>query len=209
MQLKVAKIVNQIMFYIFVIIAGLAVGAFVLMQTYPGSKLLIVAIFLLVSIFLMFAFRWLESSWDKRVVTKMVQSGNIALVNIQSAARVMKMRDSGFVSYWLYEFNATLYPPDGEPFEKKFYEKMNVEMQDIPTGMLYVTYDETKPNQIFIIPNDLISHLPSLAPIVQKFESNKSIQVKYLDVYYKNGIVIRTFKESVAEHAAKKTTGEK
>lgn len=209
MQLKVAKVLNQILLIIFMIVVGLIALLFVLIPKMPELKWVFLGSFVLTGIALLTVFRWLEQTWDKRVITRMAQNGKVALANIQSAERIQPMRDSSFLSYWLYEFKGELYDPELNRIEKKFYEKMNYTTDEVPNGSVFVTYDPEKPDQVFIIPNDVISHIPALAPIAAKFEKDKRIGVKYLDVYYDKGINIRTFREAVKEHAKKKQEGEK
>lgn len=110
------------------------------------------------------------------------------------------MRDSSFTTYHLYEFEADVYDTDLNCTRRTFYEKMNEQTESIPNGTVYITFDETKPTQIFIIPNVMISHIPSLIPIVAAYEKSKQIKIKYLDVYYNKGMVIKTFKESLKEN---------
>jgi ABC-type multidrug transport system fused ATPase/permease subunit len=204
MQLKVAKVLNQILLIIFVIVMALIALVIFMIPKMPELKWVFLGSFVLTGIALLTFFRWLEQTWDKRVITRMAQNGKVALANIRSAERIQPMRDSGFVSYWLYEFKGELYDPKLNRIEKKFYEKMNYATQEVPDGSVFVTYDEEKPDLIFIIPNDVVSRIPSLAPIAATFERDKRIEVKYLDVYYDKGINIRTFREAVAEHAKKK-----
>lgn len=209
MQLKVAKVLNQILVIIFMIVVGLIALLFVLIPKMPELKWVFLGSFVLTGIALLTVFRWLEQTWDKRVITRMAQNGKVALANIHSAERIQPMRDSSFLSYWLYEFKGELYDPELNRIEKKFYEKMHHATDEVPSGSVFVTYDPEKPDQVFIIPNDVISHIPALAPIAAKFEKDKRIGVKYLDVYYDKGINIRTFREAVAEHAKKKQEGDK
>ncbi|MCE5235771.1 MAG: hypothetical protein ABFC62_01800 [Clostridiaceae bacterium] len=209
MQLKVAKVLNQILLIIFMVVVTLIVLLFVLIPKMPELKWVFLGSFVLTGIALLTVFRWLEQTWDKRVITRMAQNGKVALANIHSAERIQPMRDSSFLSYWLYEFKGELYDPQLNRIEKKFYEKMNHATDEVPSGSVFVTYDPEKPDQVFIIPNDVISHIPALAPIAAKFEKDKRIGVKYLDVYYDKGINIRTFREAVKEHAKRKQGDEK
>ncbi len=197
MQLKVAKLLNQILIVITVVILLLAGGSFVVLKWFAPYQKVYLVVFAVVSIALYLVFRWLESRWDKRVVTRMAKEGHIALAQIQSGSRVMAMRDSTFTNYWLYEFKARLTTPDQTSFDKTFYEKMRADTEDIPGGWVYVTYDENKPDQIFMVPNLLISHLPQLMPVIAQFEADKRLDIKYLDVYYHKGMVLRTFQETV------------
>ncbi len=204
MQLRVAKVLNQILMIIFVVIVTLAAALLFLLLKMPDLKWVFLGSFILLGIALFTVYRWLEQSWDKRVITRMAQAGQVALVNIKSAERIQPMRESNFIRYWLYEFKGDLYDQQGNCIEKTFHEKMNDATDTVPCGSVFVTYDEKKPDQVFIIPNDIISRIPTLAPIAAAYENNKRIGVKYLDVYYDKGINIRTFREAVSEHVKNK-----
>lgn len=200
MQYKIAKILNTLLVVILVAVIGIwCLYFFYLQKVFAESKTILLVSIFIIDMLLMLFFKWLESTWDKRVIMKMVQQGFIALADIKGGERVMPMRDSSFTNYWLYSFKADIYDRDGYVFEKTFYEKMNREFSAVPQGMVYVTYDDTKPNQIFIVPNVMISRVPSLQPIVNKFESNPKIKIKYLDAYYNKGIVLKTIRQSVRE----------
>lgn len=203
MQLRVAKSLNQLLAFIALLVVGLGVAMFFLSRSYPQLKWVFMVSFVVVAVALLLFFRWLESNWDKRVITSMAKDGKIALANIKSAKRILHMRDTSLANYWLYEFEADLYDPEMEHIEKTFYEKMNYTTERIPLGSVYVTYDYKKPNQIFIIPNALIGHIPELAPIVRRFEDNRNINVKYLDAFYNKGMVLQSMRESVAQQKAR------
>lgn len=198
MQLKIAKIINSLLIVLTVIILALAGGYIFVYNRYPEFRTTYLIIFVLVAIGLMLFFRWMEEGWDKRVITRMVKDGKVALANIKHSERVMRMRDSTFTNFWLYEFVADLVTPDLVNLnEVKFWEKMNADTQQIPNGSVFVTYDPEKPTQIFVVPNVLISQLPELMPVVRKIEANASI--RYLDAYYNKGMVIKSMKDSLAE----------
>jgi hypothetical protein len=65
-----------------------------------------------------------------------------------------------------------------------------------------VNYDTAKPAQVFIIPNALIALLPGLKSAVDAYEEDRRIPLKYLDAHYNRGMVIRSFRETVQEHAS-------
>jgi hypothetical protein len=203
MQLRIAKLLNKLLAVIGLIILIGGGLLFYFAGLFPDLRILFIGSFVIVSIALMIVYRWFESRWDKSVITRMARDGKIALANITGARRVMPMRDTGFISYWLYEFQSELYDNECNKIEKTFYEKMNSETDNVPMGSVYVTYDETKPGQIFIIPNVMISHLPQLAPIVKRYEDDKAISIKYLDAYYNKGMVLKRFQETVPEHLKK------
>jgi hypothetical protein len=198
MQLKIAKIINSLLVLLTVIILALAGGYFFVYNRYPEFKTTYLILFAIIAVALMIFFRWMEEGWDKRVITRMAKNGKVALANIKRSERVMRMRDSTFSNFWLYEFVADLVTPELETLKDvKFWEKMNVDTQQIPNGSVFITYDPEKPTQIFVVPNVLISQLPELMPVVRKIEANASI--RYLDTYYNKGMVIRSMKESLAE----------
>ena len=198
MQLKIAKIINSLLAVLTVIILALAGGYFFVYTRYPEFKTTYLILFAVIAIALMIFFRWMEEGWDKRVITRMAKDGKVALANIKSSERVMRMRDSAFTNFWLYEFKADLVTPELETLKDvRFWEKMNAETDKIPNGSVFVTYDPEKPTQIFVVPNVLISQLPELMPAVRKIEAEASI--RYLDTYYNKGMVIRSMKESLAE----------
>ncbi len=198
MQLKIAKIINSLLALLTVIILALAGGYVFVYNRYPEFKTSYLILFAIIAIGLMLFFRWMEEGWDKRVITRMAKDGKVALANIKRSERVMRMRDSAFTNFWLYEFVADLVPPDLQALpDVKFWEKMNADTQKIPNGSVFVTYDPEKPSQIFVVPNVLISQLPELMPVVRNIEAHASI--RYLDTYYNKGMVIRSMKESLAE----------
>lgn len=198
MQLKIAKIINSLLALLTVIILALAGGYIFVYNRYPEFKTTYLILFAIIAVALMIFFRWMEEGWDKRVITRMAKDGKVALANIKHSERVMRMRDSTFTNFWLYEFVADLVTPDLETLKDvKFWEKMNVDTQQIPNGSVFVTYDPEKPTQIFVVPNVLISQLPELIPVVRKIEANASI--RYLDTYYNKGMVIRSMRDSLKE----------
>lgn len=200
MQLKVAKVLNSMLTLIMIIIVGLwALFIFYLRDAFPQARTAFFVGLIVLDLALYFFFKWMERTWDKRVITKMVKGGHVALAGIKGGERIMPMKDSSFTKYWLYSFKAEIYDTEGYKFEKTFYEKMNSEFGAVPQGFVYVTYDPLKPNQIFIVPNVMISHMPQLMPIVKSFEDNKLINIKYLDAYYNKGMVLKTMRQSVKE----------
>lgn len=198
MQLKIAKIINSLLILLTVIILALAGGYYFVYHRYPEFKTVYLILFVLITIGLMVFFRWMEERWDKQVIIRMTKNGKVALANIKHTERVMRMRDSAFTNFWLYEFVADLVTPDLENLKDvKFWEKMNIDTTQIPDGSVYVTYDPEKPTQIFVVPNVLISQLPGLMPVVRKIEANASI--RYLDAFYNKGMVIKSMKDSLAQ----------
>jgi len=199
MQLKIANILNKALVYLAALVIFMIAGGFYVIQAFPDFLLpYMVGCIILLMVF-MFLFRYYEANWDKKVIIKMALNKKIALVNIESAERELHMRDSGFKSYWLYSFNGTLYPQSGAGIPIKFYEKMNSSAEQIPSGSVYVTYDEDKPSQIFIIPTDLLVNIPSLAEVTAAYEARDDIERRYLYAYYRQGMLLKRYQDIVAQ----------
>ena len=212
MQVYIAKTLNKLLLLFSGVIIILFAGIFIISRFYPEYVLWQVLAFAAVSVFLSIYFRYLEENWDKRIIERMARNGKAALMNIKGGRRLMATRDTTFKNYWIYELEGTLYNDRHEELEKTFQEKMNKDTEEIPSGSVYVTYDELNPAQIFIIPNALISLLPNLKPLVQGYETDPKISVKYLDAHYNRGMVLRTFKEAMEDfkkNQAEKTEQEK
>jgi membrane protein implicated in regulation of membrane protease activity len=208
MQIYITKTLNKILLLFSLVIVLLFAGIFYASRYYPEYSRWQVLIFIIASIFLALYFRYLEQNWDKRIIQKMAESGKVALMNIKSGKRVMAVRDTSFRYYWIYELEGTLYNEKHEALGKKIQEKFNKDMNEMPSGSVYVTYDELKPAQIFIIPNAMIGSLPGLYGIVQSYEKDSKIEIKYLDAHYNKGIVLRTFHETMRQYNESKTANE-
>jgi len=200
MQIYIARTLNKILLLFTAVIAALFAGMFIVRRYYPEYARWQVLVFIIASVFLALFYKYLEENWDKRIIGKMARNGKIALMNIKSGKRLMAMRDTSFRNYWIYELEGTLYNNRHEALEKTFQEKLNKDMNEIPSGSVYVTYDELKPAQIFIIPNAMIGSLPNLMRTVQNYENDSKMQVKYLDAHYNKGMVLKTFRDSVNDY---------
>jgi hypothetical protein len=208
MQVRIARILNKLLVIFAVLALALFAGIFVMTKRYPAYRFYYIAAFVIITVTLTVVFKWLENRWDKAVILKMAQEGKIALLNIRNGRRFLPMRDTGLVNYWIYEIEGDLYNREHEKLEKVFHEKMNRETEEIPRGSVYVTYDDTKPSQIFIIPNIVIGNLPNLAPLVAAYEKDKKIPVKYLDAFYRQGMVLRTIREAMSEYKREQRGGQ-
>ena len=205
MQTFIAKTLNKLLLLFSAATIILFAGIFVVSHYYPKYARWQVLVFVVVSVFLAVFYRYLEENWDKRIIEKMARNGKVALLNIRGGKKLMALRDSSFRTYWIYELEGTLYNDRHETLEKTIQEKMNKETDKIPAGSVYVTYDELKPAQIFIIPNAMIGSLPNLMPLVQGYEKDSTIDIKYLDAHYNKGMVLRTFQETMEDYKKAQT----
>ena len=210
MQVFIAKTLNKLLVLFSAVILFLFGGIFFASRFYPEYLRIQMFLFITVSVGLAIWYRRLEEHWDKGIIQKMAQGGKIALCVLQGGKRIMAVRDTMFRSYWIYEIEGELYDASHAKREIRFQEKMNRETGEIPEGSVYVTWDEAKPSQVFIIPNLLIGALPQLRQSVEAYEKDPAVTVKYLDAHYNRGMVLRTFKETMeAYKQAVKTPPEK
>jgi hypothetical protein len=200
MQIHIARTLNRLLLLFSLVVLLLFGGIFAAGRFFPDYQRWHVLVFVVVSIGLALLYRYLEENWDKNHILAMAKAGKIALMHITGGKRLAAVRDTSFKSYWIYELEGELYNLRHEVIKTRFQEKMNRETDTIPKGFVYVSYDEEKPRQIFILPNAMISGLPALMQTVRDYENNRNIPIRYLDAYYHRGMVLRTFKETMADY---------
>ena len=161
------------------------------------NKMSAVVIFMIIMLAIYFIYKMIENNYDKRMIQKMVLKGDIALATIKSAKPLKTIKDSGFKVYNLWEIEVEYYDQKFKKHEYTLIDKFNATLTEVPKGSVYITHDEAKPDQKFIIQNVMIGHVPTLQPIVAAYEKNKAIPVKYLNVYYRDGLVVETYQSSL------------
>ncbi len=157
-------------------------------------------IYAVIAIVITLIYKFLENNIDKIMLQKKVFKGEVVLANIKSSKYLSAFRDSGFRTYLLMQFEVTYYDENMQPHPATIIEKMNKDCTNIPLGSVYMTYDKKNPDNGMFVQNILISRVPELMPLVQKYESTKSINIKYLDVHYDTGLVIQTFKDAMDQN---------
>ena len=199
MQLKIYGKVTIALYAL--LLSTLAIGGVIFFNfdTVSNHKVLVFGAYILYMVIGFFAFKMYEKNVDKSMIQKMALNGQIALANIKKAAPLKAIRDSSGKNYVLWEIEMEFYDQEFNRFETTIIEKFNPLHEKVPNGTVYVTHNPDKPEQKFIIQNVIISHIPSLAPIVQAYENNRKIPVKYLNVYYKNGLIVETYKDSIKQ----------
>ena len=163
-----------------------------------------IVIYVLVAFVISMIYKFLENNIDKILLQKKIFKGDIVLANIKSSKYITAFRDSGFRTYLLMQLEVTYYDENMQPHPATIIERMNKDCVSIPCGSIYMTYDAKKPDNGMVVPNFLISRTPELMPVIEKYEAAKSINIKYLDVHYDNGIVIQTMKEALKQKENRK-----
>ena len=197
MQLRIHKSLNMILYFV---LGSLVLLGIIVLFNFEYFRPHLLPVFIgvfLYNIVCFFLFKTIEKNWDKNLIQKMTFKNKVVIANIKEAKRAFLIRDSGGKRYNLWEITVDYIDHDMSSHEFVFFEKLNVEVTEIPKGTVFMTNDDSKPGRKFIVPNVIVSHVESLIPIVQEYEKQKKAYIKYLNVYYKDGLVIETFKQSI------------
>ncbi len=195
MQLKIFKRITVIMLILIAVTIAISLGLWLnrsLWQDYSVAVYLGLLFLILLSFF---GLSYYETNADRNIIKKMVANGQIALAKITNGSFERFGRDTRLRKYVFWNLDVTIYDEDNNQVKTSMIEKFNVKQTQIPKGYVYVTYDRTRPEMLFIVPNVLISVFPELQPKVEKYE--KEIKPVYLNTYYNNGMLIETFKETM------------
>lgn len=195
MQLKLYRYLTWGSLVMAILLVGAAVGLFFNRNAFTSTSNAMI-IYVIFAFIVVMIYKFLENNIDKILLQKKVFNGDVVLANITSAKYITAFRDSGFRTYVLMQLEVTYYDEDMHAHPATLVEKMNKDCMKIPHGTVYMTYDEKNPDNGMIVQNVMISRLPELMPLVQKYENEKSINIKYLDVHYDNGLVIQTFNQT-------------
>lgn len=197
MQLKIYRRLNQILLLMLVGIILIALAIFLNYQAIEQYKTIIFVLFMFFGLACFFLFKMLEVNWDKRIIQKMALNNEIVVANIKEVSPFLHIKDTANKHYNLWEVYVDYYDHDLKKHEAKLVEKFNANVKSIPNGTIFITHSDEKPENKFIVPNVMISHIESLMPIVQAYEKAKFIDVKYLNVYYNNGLIVETYQDAL------------
>ena len=195
MQLKIYKRLNLIIITYLIILILFLFIMFKNPALWEKNKFLIIGLLVIFSTIFIFTFRYYESNADKKIINKMVFEGKIALARIDGGNFNRFIKDTKGIKYPIWDLDVTIYNTDGATKKLKMLDKFSSIQTRIPTGFVYITYDETSENS-FIVPNLLLGAFDNSTELVKKYEKNIK-QIKYLNVYYHKGIVIETYKDTI------------
>ena len=160
-----------------------------------GYKIII--LFVLGIFALTFIYSYYDLNQDRIIIKKMVRNGDIALIKINSGSFHRVIRDAKLKNKVLWKLDIDVYDQDMNVSKTTIVEKFAGSQESIPNGYCFATYDPNRPNNILIIPNVIISSIAEFAPLVQEYEIK--FKPTYLNVYYNNGLLIKTYAESIKE----------
>ena len=106
-------------------------------------------------------------------------------------------RDARLKNHVYWKLNAILYDDDMKQTNITIIEKFSTHQTKIPTGHVYITYVKDKLDDCLIIPNVIIQSIPEYQFLVETYE--KEIKPTYLNAYYKDGLILQSYKDSMKE----------
>lgn len=196
MQYKLWKRTNWISYIYFILLIALVVYGLLNMDAWANHRMEIIIAVVLFNIFFGIWFRWYDINVDRHMISKMTAKGSIALAHIDNATKWRMIRNSAGTKFYIWQIKAHRYDQYGQVAEITYLEKMNFDITSIPSGHVYITYDPNKLDRVFTIPNTLLGISDQSMEMVKHYESSK-LKVSYLNVYYKDGIMIERYADSL------------
>ena len=200
MQLKIYK-KSTIMLSAVVLIDVLAILWLIFnREVWAANKLGTIMAFAAFVFVLSTFYSYYDLNADRNLIKKAVKNGDVAMAKIIDATFVRFGRNAKLKNQVYWELKVEIYDNDMKKIQTKIIEKFSTHQTKIPKGFVFVTYDENHPEDSLIIPNVIIASIPVYQELVQDYE--KAIRPTYLNVYYNNGLVMQTYKESMAYEKA-------
>ena len=197
MQNKLYKRSTALLSAVIVLNVGAIIWLFTNKSVWIDHKYAVIfgfVVFILVSSMI---FAYYDLNAGINYVRKAVREGDVAMAKINGGTFVRFGRDARLKNHVYWKLNATLYDDDFNPSEIEIIEKFSTHQTKIPTGHVYVTYKKGHENDSLIIPNVIIQSIPEYQYLVEEYE--KAIKPTYLNAYYKDGLLVQTYKESIKE----------
>ena len=162
-----------------------------------GQKYAVICGFVVFAIVSAMVFAYFDLNSDRNYIRKAVKNGDVAMAKIKGGTFVRFARDARLKNYVYWKLDAELYDDDMKKTDVTIIEKFSTHQTKIPTGFVYVTFDRNHMNDSLIIPNVIISSMPEYQLLVETYE--REIKPTYLNAYYKNGLVLQSYKDSIRE----------
>ena len=196
MQLKINRRCNIIITTLVVMIIIAVIGLVLTQELWKDDRVLVIAVFAVVTTILLIAFKYYEVNADRKIINKMVEDGQIALAEIKGAKFERIIKDSNNHKYPVWKLDIVYYDRDNNKHSGEMFEKFDAEQTKVPHGFVYITNDESRPDYKFIIPNILLMIYDGAEDMVTNYEAHVK-DIRYLNAYYRKGIVVETFKKSL------------
>lgn len=140
--------------------------------------------------------------YDKKLITRMVAQGHMALFKVEHGTFEMFVKDANSNPNVIWKIEGLLQTKDNERKRITVYDQFASEQTSIPEGYVYITYDPSKPDATFVIPNMLVGAFTDNKELIESYQKNVK-GLKYLNVYYKKGLVMESFKTTLEKQHQK------
>lgn len=197
MQNKLYKRSSAILGAVLVLNIGAIIWLILNKNAWIDHKYAVILAFVVFAIVSAMVFAYFDLNSDRNYIRKAVENGDVAMAKIKGGTFVRFARDARLKNHVYWKLDATLYDDDMKPTDITIIEKFSTHQTRIPQGHVYVTFDRKNLNDCLIIPNVIISSIPEYQFLVETYE--KEIKPKYLNAYYKDGLVLQSYKESIRE----------
>ncbi|MDO4198622.1 MAG: hypothetical protein Q4D13_06520 [Erysipelotrichaceae bacterium] len=163
---------------------------------WASHKMITIFLFALLLMLVYGLFSYYDLNADRNYIRKCVSNGDVALAKITDGTFVRFARDAKLKNHVFWKLNVEIYDNDMKMIKTTIIDKFSTHQTKIPAGYVYVTYLEDKPEDSLIIPNVIISSIEPYKELTDDYE--KALKPKYLNAYYNNGLIVETYKESMA-----------
>lgn len=162
-----------------------------------ANKYPVIVEFVLFALLSIMVFTYYDLNADRNYIRKAVKNGDVAMAKIIDGSFVRFARDARLKNHVYWKLNAILYDDDMKQTNITIIEKFSTHQTKIPTGHVYITYVKDKLDDCLIIPNVIIQSIPEYQFLVETYE--KEIKPTYLNAYYKDGLILQSYKDSMKE----------
>ncbi|MBQ0036445.1 MAG: hypothetical protein KBT35_05965 [Firmicutes bacterium] len=197
MQDKLYKRSTLMLGIILLINIGAIVWLFLNKDVWANNRTLVSVCFVIFMLASMLFYAYIDLNADRNYIRKAVRNGDVVMAKIKTGSFIRIARDARLKKHIYWKLDAILYDDDMNPHDITIIEKFAPSQTSIPTGHVYITYDKNNLNNSLIIPNVIISSIPEYQFLVETYE--KEISPKYLNAYYRNGLVLQSYKDSIKE----------
>ena len=197
MQDKLYKRSTAILGAVLLVNIGVVVWLFANKNIWNSHKYGVIFGFVAFALLSLMIFAYFDLNSDKNLVRKAVKNGDVAMAKIKGGTFVRFARDAKLKNHVYWKLDAELFDDDMKKTDITIIEKFSTHQTKIPTGHVYVTFDRNHLNDCLIIPNVIISSIPEYQFLVETYE--KEIKPSYLNAYYKDGLILQSYKDSIKE----------
>lgn len=181
---------------------ALIIGILLTKKYWEGYRLLVMIGFVLITFILSTIYSFYDLNADILYIKKCVRNGDIALAKITNGTYYRVIRNAKFKTYILWKLELNLFDQEMNQIKTSTIEKFSKNQKEIPSGHVFVTYNEKRPKDILVVPSVILQSIPEYAPLVEDYE--KAVKPTYLNAYIKDGLVIQTYASSIKEQNKEK-----